>query len=402
MPKLNWKNLVQGATLVLGLLALDSMFCMNAYSQSSTVKTVFLIVMSNQSWSNIRGNSNAPYINSLIQSAAVPSAYFGLPVTRPMEADYFLLEAGTDFGIVVNAPPSINHQSKPHLVSLLESAGISWKTYQEGIAGNQCPLQDVDPYSTTSNPFVFFDDTTNSLNEGSARCIQHVRPFTELATDLSAGSVAQYNFIRPSSCNAMLLCSPGVDPITQGDQWLSQQLPKILASSAYKSGGAIFIVWDHADFANDGPVGMILLSPFAKTGYTNAVRYTHGSMLRTIQEIFGVLPLLGDASYQPSLEDLFTNPSGSNLTAIVSWTKSLDATSYKVKRSTSLGGPFGTIATAVSATNYIDHGLSAGTTYFYEVSAVNSKGESAPSAPIPITISSAPTSPTNVSVRQTQ
>jgi hypothetical protein len=50
---------------------------------------------------------------------------------------------------------------------------------------------------------------------------------------------------------------------------------------------------------------MIVLSPLAKQGYGNTVHYTHGSTLRSVQEIFGVQPLLGDAANATDLADLF-------------------------------------------------------------------------------------------------
>ncbi len=51
---------------------------------------------------------------------------------------------------------------------------------------------------------------------------------------------------------------------------------------------------------------MIVLSPDAKGGgYSNTIRYTHSSTLRTLEEIFGVTPLLGDASQANDLRDLF-------------------------------------------------------------------------------------------------
>jgi phosphatidylinositol-3-phosphatase len=69
----------------------------------------------------------------------------------------------------------------------------------------------------------------------------------------------------------------------------------------------VFITWDEGVSA-DGPIGMIVLSPVAKgAGYQNTITYTHGSTLRTLQEIFGVTPLLGDAAVQTDLSDLFAS-----------------------------------------------------------------------------------------------
>ena len=77
-------------------------------------------------------------------------------------------------------------------------------------------------------------------------------------------------------------------------------------SQAYRDGGAVLITWDEADIG-DGPIGMIVLSPFAKgKGYSNSVHYDHGALLRSIGGIFGVTPYLGNAANQSGSKDLFS------------------------------------------------------------------------------------------------
>jgi hypothetical protein len=96
------------------------------------------------------------------------------------------------------------------------------------------------------------------------------------------------------------------DSVKNGDTWLSQAVPPILASQVYQDGGALFITWDEGEGGSDGPIGMLVLSPAGKGGgYTNTIHYTHSSTLRTVQEIFGVTPLLGDAANAQDLHDLF-------------------------------------------------------------------------------------------------
>jgi hypothetical protein len=155
---------------------------------------------------------------------------------------------------------------------------------------------------------IYFDDITNTNSKTSAECISHIRPYTQLATDLSGHTTARYNFITPNLCNDMhnLTGCPSSDHIRNGDNWLATEIPKLMASDAYKNNGAIFITWDESE-GGDFPIGMIVLSPLAKGGgYTNSIAYNHSSTLRTMQEIFGVMPFLGDAAHATDLGDLFS------------------------------------------------------------------------------------------------
>jgi hypothetical protein len=163
-------------------------------------------------------------------------------------------------------------------------------------------MTDNYPYATKHNPFVYYNDVN-----GTGACATDVKSFADLAGDLANNRVASYNFITPNLCDDMHdSCSPTNDAIKQGDSWLQTNLPTILGSSAYQNGGAVFITWDEA--ANgDGPIGMIVLSPAARgNGYHNAISYTHSSTLRTMEEIFGVSPFVGDAANATDLSDLFS------------------------------------------------------------------------------------------------
>ncbi len=274
----------------------------------STTKTVFLILMENHNWSDIKGSPSAPYINNtILPMASHTEQYYNPPGNHPSEPNYLWLEAGTNFGISDDADPAANHQgTKLHLVTLLNNAHMEWKSYQEDISGNDCPLTRTGAYAPKHNPMVFFDDVTNTNDPQSASCLAQVRPYTELGTDLQKKTVARYNFITPNLCNDMHdSCGPLNDPVKQGDTWLAQNLPTILNSQAYKNGGIVFITWDEGE-GGDGPIGMIVLSADAKGGgYSNTIHYTHSSTLRTLEEIFGVTPLLGDAAHATDLSDLF-------------------------------------------------------------------------------------------------
>jgi hypothetical protein len=284
------------------------------------IKTVFLILMENNDWANIKGSASAPYINGLLTTAAHAEGYHQPPGLHPSEPNYIWLESGFNYGIMSDDEPSTNELSTTtvatHLVNQLEAANVTWKTYVEGIGGTTCPVSSSGLYAARHTPFVFFDDVTNTGSTTAARCIAHVRPYTELATDIAANTVPQYNFITPNLCDDMhgatgCTGAQTANEIKAGDTWLSTEIAKIMASSAYTNDGAIFITWDEGETAagvDDNPIGMIILSPLAKPGYSNATYYDHSSMLKTTEEIFGVSLIEGAADSMTSdLSDFFTS-----------------------------------------------------------------------------------------------
>jgi autotransporter-associated beta strand protein len=68
------------------------------------------------------------------------------------------------------------------------------------------------------------------------------------------------------------------------------------------------------------------------------------------------------------------------------WTAVPFATSYTVKRATTSGGPFTTVASGLTAPSYDDTTALNGSAYFWVVSATNIAGESAVSSPVTLTV----------------
>jgi hypothetical protein len=273
----------------------------------ANVKTVFVIVMENHNWTDIKGNPSARYLNQLAAQGAHAENYVNVPGNHPSEPNYLWMTAGTSFGVKTDDNPSTNHQSThAHLAALLDAAHISWKSYQEDITGTTCPLTSHGLYAPKHDPFVYYDDETGNRDVHNASCIAHNRPYTELAGDLSNDSVARFNFITPNLCDDMhndIGCATH-DSVKNGDTWLASAVPQILGSQAYKNGGALFITWDESEHG-DFPIGFIALSPWVKPGYVSSTKLSHSSFLRTLQEIFAVGPFLGDAANATDLSEMF-------------------------------------------------------------------------------------------------
>jgi phosphatidylinositol-3-phosphatase len=316
---------------------------------------------------------NGALVN-ISQQTAYATAYHNVlatpsgnnPHIHPSEPNYLWAEAGTNFGVLNDNDPfkavgGTNQNTPLHLSTLLTLAGKTWKSYQEdtdlvpdGTVFDNVPLtrdQWTVPifsfsgkfasgvnayngsiqynYAAKHNPMAFFTDTNggNNTTTSNPLSVQYA-PLQQLFTDLANDKVADYNWISPNQYNDMHTSLTGgykgltgdAANIKQGDDFLSQIVPVIMASNAYKNHGVIILWWDEAE--NDGvagdnaddfnhTIGEIIISPHAHANvdgvpYASPVNFTHSSDLLTMQEIFRVgPPLLGDAANSNDLSDLF-------------------------------------------------------------------------------------------------
>jgi fibronectin type 3 domain-containing protein len=84
----------------------------------------------------------------------------------------------------------------------------------------------------------------------------------------------------------------------------------------------------------------------------------------------------------------------------LNWASVAGATSYSIWRSTSATGPYTALATLYNGTSYSDTGLTAGTAYYYVVTAVNNGGESVYTPQVSATaLPPLPTSPTGLTAK---
>ena len=282
----------------------------NAAWRPLGITNVFLILLENHDWAEIKGGVDCPYINqTLLPAASLADHYFTPTNNHPSLPNYLWLVAGTNFGILNDSSPVTNtRKTTNHLGWQLDLAGLTWRSYAENLPANVVPLSNVGNYAPRHVPLLYF----KNINTNYTYVTNHFRPFEELARDLDRGTVARFNFITPNLTNDMHNAVGAVGRRKLGDNWLAKNVPKILKSDAWKNGGLLMIAWDEGSRGtaegdeSDGPLGLIVLAPTAKGhGYVNHLHYDHSSTLRTIQDIFGLQPYLGAAASSADLSDLF-------------------------------------------------------------------------------------------------
>jgi hypothetical protein len=236
----------------------------------------------------------------------------------------------------------------------LEVEGLAWRGYMEDMAA-KAPVEPAacrhpaigaldemqhaevgDQYANRHNPFMYF----HSIIDDRASCESHVVDYSRLATDLKRrATTPAYSFITPN------LCHDGHDePCVDGEpgglvsasRFLKRAVPPILRSPAFDRRGLLIVTFDEADAGGDaadssaccselpgpnttnpgfyfpgpggGRTGAIMLSPCIRPGTRSRADYNHYSMLRSVEDGFG-LRHLGYAA-QPGLDpfgsDIFT------------------------------------------------------------------------------------------------
>src|SRR5215467_480460 len=287
---------------------------------------VFLIIGENTTYSHLT-DSNAPYLLGTIRPrAAWLSNYYA--ATHWSQANYVALTTGqftrceqTDGGVAC-------HQNIDNLFHQLDVAGLTWTVWLDastgkcdGGAGSQCSSTTACPltgFYTTGNPPILFDDIEGpngvwSPTTRSRECRADDRPagtpragMSAFNAALATGHVARFNMIIPNGCHdGEANCKPVHNRYTQFDRFLAAEVPRIEASPAYGSNGVIIVVYDEDQragglagkngFGSGGHVVCAILSPLAAAG-SYRQKYYHYSLLRTLEDGFGLRGYLGHAN----------------------------------------------------------------------------------------------------------
>jgi hypothetical protein len=286
--------------------------------EAGPVKHVFLISLASPGYEAAFGTSSQmPYLSGGLRPQGVLLTNYSLLDTAPLP---------NGVAAVSGQPPSaatkagcpryeecVYDVETLTLADQLVGGRFSWHGYIEGMQdaegkADSCVAPEseaaVTPapsgYSAALNPFAFFHSL---LDLGD--CSENDVPLDELAGDLEkAETTANLSYLAPTLCNSGFRgqCPEGTaDGGAAADAFLAKVVPEILASPAYKQDGLVIVSFGAADPAPPtdpaaAPVdprkaGALLISPLLSPGGTDGVAYNPYSLLRSLDEMFGLDPL---------------------------------------------------------------------------------------------------------------
>jgi hypothetical protein len=318
------------------------------------LKHVFIVVLENENAGDTFGpNTQIPYLaQTLTSQGAFVRNYYG---TGHLSLDNYIsmvsgqgpnIQTQSDcqfYSKFLPGTPTSNGQyigqgcvyppGVQNVATQLEGNGYTWKGYMQDMA-NSAPAQPAscrhpafntqdstqsatagDQYAARHNPFVYFESIIDF-----ATCQQNDVDLGHLSTDLaSASTTPDYSPCADGQPGGM----------TQANTFLKGLVPQILSSPAYKDHGLLMITFDEAEAdlqsspdasaccgeqpgpntpnaggpipgPGGGRIGAVMLSPCIKPGTVTTDAYNHYSLLRSVEDNFG-LPHLGFAG-QPGLK----------------------------------------------------------------------------------------------------
>ena len=312
------------------------------------IKHVFIIVLENEKFETTFGaDSPAPYLSdTLPRMGALLRQYYGtghasldnyvamisgIAPDPATQGDCGRYEEFTQIGTAPDGQPIGSGCIYPAhvrtIANQLVARHLTWKAYMEDMGkdstreSSTCGHPTIgerdmteratatDQYATKHNPFMYFHSIIDSVS-----CKRNVVSLTRLEADLSSTSLTpSFSFISPS------LCHDGHDrPCRNGEpgglvsanEFLTHWVPLITHSRAFRDGGLLIVTFDEAASADasaccdeptgpntklpgthgpgGGRTGAVLLSPFIKPGTVSYVPYNHYSMLRSVEDLFGL------------------------------------------------------------------------------------------------------------------
>ena len=249
--------------------------------------------MENKHYSDVIGNSSAPYQTQLSRECASATHY--ATVGSPSLPNYIGATAGQTFGIADDKSPSSHVLTADNLFRQARAKGGTEKSYEESMPSN-CALTNSGRYAVRHNPAAYYtgaSDRTACTADDVPMGTTASGPFIN---DLNNNTLPTFSFVTPNLCDDSHDCS-----VATGDNWLMSWMPKILASSAYRSGNtAVMLVYD--EYTN---LPNVFITPSTHPGTVLTASVNHYSLLRSTEEMLGIKNYLGAAATAPSMRAAF-------------------------------------------------------------------------------------------------
>ncbi|NJC72010.1 acid phosphatase [Planosporangium thailandense] len=237
---------------------------------------ILVVVEENHSYSEVVGNSSAPYITSLASGGANMTQSFA--VTHPSEPNYLALFSGSTQGLTDDSCP--HTYSAENLGHQLINSGQTFKGYSESMPSDGYTGCTSGQYARKHNPWVDFSNVPSSSN----------LRFADFPTDYT--TLPKISFVVPNLCDDMHDCG-----VSTGDTWLKNNLGAY-ASWATTHNSLLVVTFDEDDRSASNRIPTVFYGAHVATG-SYPEHITHYTVLRTLESLTGLGCVANSCSVSP-------------------------------------------------------------------------------------------------------
>ena len=278
---------------------------------------VVIMSLENQNYTNVIGNPYMPYLNSLVNRAALLTNFYAN--LHPSQPNYFSLTTGQGFYTKEGPiPPATNN-----IVRALATRNKSWKGYYTDL-------------TTHEAVFRYFPQVWQNPSQ-----LANIVPiFPNFMNDVTAGTLPSYSLIHDLPSINGHDCPHAGACMEQVDDRLQETIePYINHPSFVANRDLLIVAYDEArldDLTCKGPMTIpltpeaqlrgawkcggravvMLIGADVKRGYKSTTLYHHEALLRLSLEGLGITESLpGASAFAPDMNELFestTTPASYN------------------------------------------------------------------------------------------
>lgn len=266
---------------------------------------VFLIMMENTDFRQVIGDrKDAPYLNALAARGTLLANYQA--VYHPSDENYLAIAGGDTFVTGGQYFPNI-HIAARNLGDLLESAGKSWKVYEQGMGVPCNTTTHYDKYYEPDDaPFFNFTD----IRANAVRCRSHLLPLRNWFADLRrAASTPAFAWLAADDYDDGEASGNGSpQSLRVQDAWLRKTLAPLFRSAAWRDQKSLLIItWDESNTLRNDHVATLVVGSrhTVRAGYVSTRRYDHYSTARVIEAALGLPSLTSNDAYARPFNDAF-------------------------------------------------------------------------------------------------
>jgi len=240
-----------------------------------------VVLFENEDADAVIGSPKAPYLTSLAASGATFTDSHG--VTHPSQPNYIALFSGSTQGVHDDSCPQ--QLDGPNLAGQLIEAGHTFVGYSEDLPSAGDTSCKAGAYARKHNPWSDFPALPPEVNQ----------PYTALPAD--SADLPTVAFVIPNMCNDMHDCG-----VPAGDAWARTHLPAYVKWA--KAHNSLLIVsFDENGGSPGNLIPTFMVGPMVDTGPSRQ-RIDHYSVLRTLEDMYGLVPL-GEAANRDPISEIW-------------------------------------------------------------------------------------------------